>query len=315
MTTDNYDVIVIGAGVTGLSATIELLGHGLRVANIESQLFGGLIININELDGAIAGSGTDFASDLMMQASRTGATILSEMVTGLVAQPDKQLLLTTDQHSYQTKAVIIATGATLKALNVPGETAFEYKGISHCADCDGPLYQGAEVVVVGGGDSAFQEALVLTEFCRQVHLIHHHESSTAQSHLTKAVTQHEKILVHSSCEVVEIFGTTGVEGVQVKHLAAQTTRHISCTGLFAYIGLKPSSDFLPDDIERDKDGHIITSTKLMTSMQNVFAAGAVRHGYGGMLEHAIQEAKVAAQQCLLLGLDKLNNVLKPVDSS
>jgi len=132
-----------------------------------------------------------------------------------------------------------------------------------------------------------------------VHLIHHHESPTAQGHLTEAVTQHEKILVHSSCEVVEIFGTTGVEGVQVKHLADQTTCHIPCTGLFAYIGLKPSSDFLPDDIERDKDGHIITSTKLMTSMQNVFAAGAVRQGYGGMLEHAIQEAKVAAQQCLL----------------
>jgi thioredoxin reductase (NADPH) len=300
MTTDNYDVIVIGAGVTGLSATIELLGHGLRVANIESQLFGGLIININELDGAIQGSGIDFASDLMMQASRTGATILSEMVTGLVAQPNKQLLLTTDQHSYQTKAVIIATGATLKALNVPGETAFEYKGISHCADCDGPLYQDAEVVVVGGGDSAFQEALVLTEFCLKVHLIHHRPSTTAKDQLSEAVRQHEKIQIHSSCEVVEIFGTTGVEGVQVKQLTDQTIHRIACTGLFAYIGLKPSSDFFSANIEKDEGGHIITSSELMTSMQGVFAAGAVRLGYGGMLEDAIKEAKVAAQQCLLV---------------
>ena len=300
MTTENYDVIIIGAGVTGLSATIALMGHGLRVANIESQLFGGLIININELTGAIEGSGTDFASELMMQASRAGATMLSETVTGLIEQSDKQLVIQTDQRSYQTKAVIIATGATLKALNVPGENAFEYKGISHCADCDGPLYQDQEVVVVGGGDSACQEALVLTEFCRKVHLIHHRASLTAKDQLSEAATQHEKIQIHSSCEVVDICGTTGVEGVQVKELTDQTLRRIACTGLFAYIGLKPSSDFFSANIEKDPAGHIITSSTLMTSMQGVFAAGAVRLGYGGMLEDAIKEAKVAAQQCLLV---------------
>jgi thioredoxin reductase (NADPH) len=300
MTTENYDVIIIGAGVTGLSATIALMGHGLRIANIESQLFGGLIININELTGAIEGSGTDFASELMMQASRAGATMLSETVTGLIEQSDEQLVIQTDKLSYQTKAVIIATGATLRALNVPGENAFEYKGISHCADCDGPLYQDQEVVVVGGGDSACQEALVLTEFCRKVHLIHHRPSPTAKDQLSEAVRQHEKIQIHSSCEVVEIFGTTGVEGVQVKELTDQTIRRIACTGLFAYIGLKPSSDIFPANIEKDPAGHIITSSELMTSMQGVFAAGAVRLGYGGMLEDAIKEAKVAAEQCLLI---------------
>jgi len=300
MSIESYDVIVVGAGVTGLYATIELMGYGLRVANIESQLFGGLIINITELDGAIEGSGTDFASELMMQASRAGATMLSETVIGLVEQSATQIVLTTDQGSYQTKTVIIATGATLKALNVPGETAFKYKGISNCADCDGPLYQDQEVVVVGGGDSAFQEALVLTEFCRKVHLIHHRASPTAKDQLSEAAKQHEKILIHSSCEVVEIFGTKGVEGVQVKQLTDKTTRRIACTGLFAYIGLKPSSDFLPANIEKDPAGHIITSSELMTSRQGVFAAGAVRLGYGGMLEDAIKEAKVVAQQCLLV---------------
>jgi len=299
MTSNNYDVIVIGSGVTGLSACIELLKQGVRVANIEAQMFGGLVININELDGTVEGSGTDYASELMMLANQAGAVTLSETVMSIAEQPNGTLVVTTDQGAHQTKAIIVATGATLKKLEIPGEAQFEYKGVSNCADCDGPMYQDAQVVVVGGGDSALQEALVLTEFCKTVHLVHNQEHLRAKPHLTARANDCEKILQYPLAQLTAILGVNGVEAVEVKRISDQSRFQIPCTGVFAYIGLKPTSDFLPKIIERDNEGRVITSRDFSTAMNNVFAAGAVRHGYQGMLEHAIAEAHAAAQYALL----------------
>jgi len=176
----DFDVVVIGAGITGLTAAKAAVQSGLRTANIEALMFGGLVVNINDLDGETTGSGTDLASNLMMEISDLGVENLSETVSTLAREGDR-LKVTTDAGTHQARAVIIASGAKLKRLGIPGEAEFEYKGVSQCADCDGPMYKDEEVVVVGGGDSALQEALVLAEYCKRVHLVHRGAKSARSS--------------------------------------------------------------------------------------------------------------------------------------
>jgi thioredoxin reductase (NADPH) len=295
---EHHDAIVIGSGITGLTAARQLLRDGCGVATVEQGMFGGLVININELDGKIAGSGADLASNLMMEVSDLGAASISQAVTAIERQGDEWRLATAEGAVYQARAVIVATGAQLKRLGIPGEAEFEHRGVGQCADCDGPLYQGQDVVVVGGGDSALQEALVLAQYCRQVHLLDREPSLRGQRHLVDAVLACGNIVVRHATEAREIRGRDGVESVHVASLAGDGDSHIACSGFFAYVGLAPNSAFLPDYVERDAGGFVITDDALRAAPGGLYAAGAVRSGYRGMLEHAISEGTEAAKSAM-----------------
>ncbi len=304
MSNTGFDVIVIGEGITGLTAARHTSEHGLLTAMFEAKLFGGLIIGINKLDGVAeeeSGSGADLVSRLMMENLELGVANHNETVTGIARDGDL-LAIATDGNRYRAKSVIIASGARLKRLGIPGEAKFEHRGVSQCADCDGPMLKGADAVVVGGGDSALQEALVLANFCERVHLVHRGSKFHARQHLAEAVDRCTHMKLIWNTVVDQVIGTEGVTAVGTRNLADGTSSEIPCRGFFAYVGLEPNSDFLPPEIKRDAQGHIVTGVAFATTLPGVFAAGAVRAGYGGMIADAIAEAKaVAAAASAYLG--------------
>lgn len=200
-----------------------------------------------------------------------------------------------DAGEHRARVIIVASGARLKRLGIPGEAEFEGKGVLRCADCDGPFYMGQDVVVVGGGDSALQEALVLAEFARQIHLVHRGAQFSARAGFVEALGRHANIHVHWRTRVDTVLGGNAVQSVRVHELDEAKQAEILCSGFFAYVGLEPASEFLPDAIARDAGGFVLTGADLQTGMPGIFTAGAVRSGFGGLLTHAAAEGFAAAE--------------------
>ncbi len=297
MSQQTFDVIVIGEGVAGLTAAYALAKDGLKVATLEAQLFGGLVININELDPAPderAVSGAEFAAELMQANAELDVTSVQEAVTALGNAGEINQAVTAGA-IYGARHIIVASGARLRKLGIPGEAEFEGRGVSQCADCDGPMYQGEDVVVAGGGDSALQEALVLARFCRKVHLVHRGGSFRARKHFVEQVNANPKIATIWNATVEQIAGSRMVETVCVK-LGDGRIQEIPCAGVFVYIGLAPNSEFLPARIARNDAGFVVTDDALQTTLPGVWAIGAVRSGYGGLLRDAAFEARNVAER-------------------
>ncbi|MGH8617864.1 MAG: NAD(P)/FAD-dependent oxidoreductase [Burkholderiales bacterium] len=295
MSASPFDLLVIGEGVAGLTAARAAAREGLAVATFEANIFGGLVLNVNELDPVPPGagaSGTDYASTLMSECSEAGVVSHSEPVECLNAA-NGAVTLTTAGGMHTSRAVIVASGASLKRLGVPGEMEYAYKGVSQCADCDGPLFQGAEVVVVGGGDSALQEALVLAHYADRVHVLMRGAAPRAKPEWLARVKAEPKIAFHPQTTVQRIEGGQMVERVVVRG-ADGAERPLACAGVFAYIGLEPNTAFLPPAVTRDGSGRIVTDDKMATSLPRVFAAGAVRVGDDGTLAGAARDGDAAA---------------------
>jgi thioredoxin reductase (NADPH) len=288
----NFDLIVIGEGISGLTCASHAARAKLSVATIESTLFGGLVLNVNELDGYPgAESGTNLASELMQSNADAGVTSLQQEVTA-VRPKGGTFEIATREGAYVARQVVIASGARLRKLGVPGEKEFEGKGVSSCADCDAPMYQNEEVIVVGGGDSAMQEALVLSKFCSKVHIAHRGEKLRAQKHFADHVAADPKISILWKTTVEAILGSKMVEKVRLKRDGK--SEEMPVAGIFAYVGLEPNAGFAPAEIKRDAGGHLVTNDALETAMPGIHAIGAVRAGYSGLLRDAAEEAKSVA---------------------
>ena len=289
-----YDLIVIGEGVAGLSCASHAASLGLRTATTEGNLFGGLVINVAELEGYEGGgSGVDLASSLMEANANAGVENLGAAVNA-IATAGNIIKVRTDGGEHAARAVVIASGARLNRLNVPGEEAFDHRGVSQCADCDGPMFQGEHVVVVGGGDSAFQEAAALAHYVDRVTILMRGSQPRARASLVERVRGLATVSVTPNTTVTEIHGSDTVNGITIRAADGSRSR-MDCAGVFVFVGLAPNSEFVPATVVRNAKGEIETDASYETALRGLYAVGAVRAGYSGRLEDAVKEAKAVAE--------------------
>lgn len=296
---NTFDLVVIGEGITGLACAKHAASLGLRTATTEGNLFGGLVINVADLEGYDeAGSGVDIASALMEANAEAGVENLGATVTGL--EPEGSVVkVKTEGGDFTARTVVIASGARMRKLGVPGEEEFDHRGVSQCADCDGPMFQGEHVVVVGGGDAAFQEAIALSRYVGSVTILMRGSKPRAHTELVDKVSALPNVALRSGIQIQEILGGTTVEGITVKSSSGESSR-IDCAGVFVFVGLEPNSEFAPNGVVRAVDGAIQTDEALQTGVRGIFAAGAVRSGYSGKLVDAVREARRAAESAARL---------------
>jgi thioredoxin reductase (NADPH) len=274
-----FDVVVIGAGVAGLTAAIYAARAGLSVAVIERMGVGGQIAaaeRIENFPGIPQGiSGAELGPLLHEQADAAGAEFILDTVEGIAAEGDRHIVKAASE-PLAARAVIVAAGSSLKSLGVPGEEAFLGRGVSHCASCDGHFFSGQEVCVIGGGDSALDEALVLTEHAARVAIIHRGAAFDAQRVLVDRVAANSKIEIALSTAVEEVFGDDSVSGVRLRDLNSRAARERAIKGVFVYVGLEPNTAFLRGVVALDGAGHIDTDLMMRTSVPGIFAAGDIR---------------------------------------
>ena len=275
----DYDVIIVGSGLAGLTAGLFAARHGLSTLVFESNIPGGHLISIEKIedfpgfpDGV---AGYDLCPNMQRQAADHGAEFQRAEVLKLAAQ-EKFWSVVTEEEKYRAKAVIVATGSTLKQLGIPGEEKLTGRGVSHCASCDGPLYNGQTVGVAGGGDSALQEALTLTNYAERVLLFHHGEKFSAQQTYQQRVLANAKIAPRHQTIVEEVLGEDVVSGVRVRDLETNESSQVSLSGLFVYIGMKPNTELLKNVLPLSDTGHVPTDLWMQTELPGLFAAGDIR---------------------------------------
>ncbi|MGB5219296.1 MAG: thioredoxin-disulfide reductase [Smithella sp.] len=278
----DYDTIIIGGGPAGYAAGIYAARSGMKTLLIEgastvSQItITDLIENYPGIPEGI--NGFDLMQLFKKQALNFGLEIVAgdvQSITKNAADPVIWDVVLTDK-SYRTLSVIVATGAQWNKLGVPGEEEFAGKGVSYCATCDGPFYRNRDVVVVGGGDTAIQEALFLTHFARKVTVLHRRDRLRATAILQKRAFAEKKIEFAWQAKLAGITGKDFVTGVKVADVQSGAIREIAVEGVFIFVGLTPNTAFFRDVLTLDKGGYIMTDDHMKTSAAGIFAAGDCR---------------------------------------
>lgn len=274
-----YDVIIIGSGPAGLAAAIYGQRAKLSVLVLEKQpMSGGQIINTYDVDnypGLPGISGFELAMKLKEHADGLGAQIVSEDVVSVELSGEVKKVITRERE-YESRAVIIAVGATHRKLSVPGEEAFTGRGVSYCATCDGAFFRGKEVAVIGGGDVALEDALFLARACSKVYLIHRRDEFRGAKSLQEKVKNTENIEIIWDTIVEEVTGEEQVTGVSLYNKKKEEQYALSVQGIFVAVGIQPNSELFQGQVEMDKAGYIKAGEDGSSSIPGVFAAGDVR---------------------------------------
>ena len=293
----DYDVLIVGGGLAGMTAGMYTARHGLRTGIIERMMGGASIINVEKVEnfpGFPEGiMGADLAAMTQEQAMTSGAEFIMGEVSGISTNGD-YYTVSADSGDLQAKAVIIAAGSTLRFLGIPGEEEFTGRGVSQCATCDGPLYSGETVGVVGGGDSATDEALVLAQYADRVLLFHRRDELRAQQELVNRVLAEPKIEVVWNTVIDEVLGENTVSGVSITNLATGTKEARELSGLFVYVGLTPNAAIVGGLLETDGGGHVPVNVSMETSVPGVYAVGDIRQLSSSQLVSAAGDGATAA---------------------
>ncbi len=273
---------ILGAGPAGLTAALYAGRAFLEPLVFVGPSFGGQIATTTEVEnfpGFPEGlQGPELSERMREQAERFGARMIEETITR-VDFNQRPFKLWSDEGEYQAQAVIIATGATPRKLGAPGEEEFVGRGVSYCATCDGFFFRGKEIVVVGGGDSAFQEALFLTKFGKRVRIVHRRDEFRAGAVLQKRVLEHPKIELVRSAVVEQIIGNGKVEQLALRSTKTDARWTTEADGVFIFIGHEPNTQLFRGQLAMTEEGYLIVDNRLHTSVEGVFAAGEVHDNW------------------------------------
>ena len=291
------DIIIIGAGPAGLTAAIYAIRAGYRVLVLEQSIYGGQVANTPTVENypAIAKiSGYEFANNIYEQAKALGAQIVFAQVQRVdFSQPEKQVY-TKDGQCHTAKAVIVANGAKRRLLGCKGEDTFTGRGVSYCATCDGAFYREKQVAIVGGGNTALEDALFLSNLCSKVHLIHRRDSFRASKILVEALQGRSNIQIHYNSVVTEIFGEGQVQGVTLSNTQTQQEEQLAVAGVFVAIGLEPDNAVFAPYLQLDEAGYLVAGEDCKTAVDGVFVAGDTRTKQLRQIVTAAGDGAVAA---------------------
>ncbi len=290
-----YDIIVIGGGPAGLTAAVYAGRANKSVLVLEKGTFGGQITSspkVENIPGFLAVSGNEFAEKLMEQAMELGAEIECCEAVKLIDGEVKTVV--TDEGEYQGKTVIIACGTTHRLLGLPKEEDLVGNGISFCAVCDGAFYEGKTVAVIGGGNSALQEAILLSDTCKQVHVVQNLDFFTGEEKLVEQLKTRENVIITLGHVVDEYLTNPDFCGIRIRSEADGTTKEIAADGLFLAVGLIPQNQAFADVVTVDERGYITSNETCETNLPGVFVAGDCRTKFVRQVATAAADGAVAA---------------------
>lgn len=269
----------------------------LDVLLLERLAPGGQVLNtdwVENYPGFPDGiSGFELVERMKTQAENFDLPIQLEEVMGLESSPEKKIV-TTNKGPLEARALLIATGATPKKLGIEGEELLTGKGVSYCATCDGPFYKDQEVVVIGGGDTALEEAIFLTRFASTIHLAHRRDELRGIKLLQDRAMAQEKIKFIWDTIPLKILGENGVEGIELKNVKTGELSRREVQGVFIFIGTEPNADLIKGIVEQDENGFVVTDEKMETSVPGVFAAGDIRSKPWRQISTAVGEGATAS---------------------
>jgi thioredoxin reductase (NADPH) len=306
-----YDVIVLGSGPAGLTAAIYASRAGLKTLVVAGALWGGQLMFTQEVEnfpGFEKGIlGPKLMEEIQKQAKRHQAELVYEIATS-VDFKSKPFKVTAGNNKYKAKTIIIATGASAKWLGLESETRLRGKGVSVCAICDAPFFRNKKVVVVGGGDTALEEALVLTKFTGDITVIHRRDKLRACKCLQDKALENPKIKFVWNSTVKEILGKDRVVGVRLRRVDSGKETILPCDAVFVAIGYKPSTEIFADQVELEGNGYIIAREGTKTNIEGVFVAGDVA-------DYRYRQAIVAAGSGAKAALDAEKYLMGTMEAS
>lgn len=293
-----YDVIIIGGGPAGLTAGLYTSRAKLKTLLIERMIMGGQVMTTTKVENYPGFPGGIDGPDLMVRfqehCQEFGLQVDYGEVENLLAEGDERIVVVDGKH-IRTRSVIITTGAEPRKLGIPGEQELTGRGVSYCATCDGAFFRDVPVAIVGGGDTAAEEALFLTRFASTVYLIHRRDELRATKVLQERLQSNPKISPVWNAEVTRLEGdATGLKAVELLDTVTGEKRSLSLEGLFVAIGVTPKAHFLGEVLTLDDDGYILTDAECRTSIPGVFAAGDVRKKILKQIATAVGDGAVAA---------------------
>lgn len=291
-----YDLLIIGAGTAGLSAAIYAARAGLSTLVFEGAMYGGQIIvspTVENYPGVGCVSGADFANGLYKQAEQLGVTFAFENVVSVENYPDKKVV-NTQSAQYEGKTVILATGAKNRPLGLANEQKLTGRGISYCATCDGSFFQGKKVAVMGGGNTALEDAEVLAKLCSKVYLVHRRNQFRGEAAQVERLKKLDNVEFLLENTIVELQGENSLTGVVLEHLPTGERKPLEIDGLFVAIGQIPQNAAFEGLVETDSHGYIIASEDCHTNVAGIYVAGDGRTKTVRQLVTAAADGAVAA---------------------